>query len=102
MIAVGSAWVLEGANWQSEDLRGTAIFVEGAIGWLTARPAILDIPEKPAFTAGLRVSDEWIAGAFRYTVAYMPLAAMLVGFAVYLRRRGEQRGPPRGRKEPKA
>jgi hypothetical protein len=93
MIAVGSAWVLEGANWQSEDLRGTAIFVESAVAWLTARPPILDIPEKPAFTAGL-------ARAFRYTVAYMPLAAMLIGFAVYLRRRGERR--PESKKGPTA
>jgi ABC-type uncharacterized transport system len=92
LVAVGAAGALMDANWQSEDLRGTALFVESAIAWLTARPPILDIPQKPAFTAGLRVSDEWLAGTFRYVVLYMPLASMLLGVAVYLRRRGEKRG----------
>ncbi len=96
LVAVGSRAALFGINWQREDLRGTALFVEGAIGWLTARPPILDIPAKPAFTAGLRVSDEWLAGTFRYVVLYMPLASALIGFAVYLRRRGEKRGDPKG------
>ena len=75
---------------------GPALFVEGAMAWLTERPAILDIPRKPTFTAGLRVSDEWMAATFRYVVLYMPLASMLLGVAVYLRRRGEKRGDPRG------
>lgn len=94
LVVVGSAGVLEAANWQSEDLRGTALFVESAVAWLTARPPILDIPQKPAFTAGLRVSDAWLSSAARYTVLYMPFAAALVGVAVYLRRRGERRGLP--------
>ncbi|APR79735.1 Mucin 2 precursor [Minicystis rosea] len=92
LVAVGSAGVLEAANWQSEDLKGTALFVESAIAWLTARPPILDIAQKPTFTAGLRVSDAWLAATFRYTVLYMPLAALLIGVAVHLRRRGERRG----------
>ena len=95
LVAVGTAGVLEPANWQSDDLRGTAMFVESAMAWLSARPPILDIPDKPAFTAGLRVSDAWLAATFRYTVLYMPLAAVLVGIAVYLRRRGERRGGAR-------
>ena len=92
LVVVGSAGALEGANWQTEELRGTALFVESAVAWLTARPPILDIPQKPAFTAGLRVSDEWLAQTFRYVALYMPLASMLLGIAVYLRRRGEKRG----------
>lgn len=96
VVAVGSGGVLEGANWQSEDLRGTALFVESAVAWLTARPPILDIPQKPAFTAGIRVSDAWLAATFRYAVLYMPLASLLLGAAVYLRRRGEKRAPGPG------
>jgi hypothetical protein len=94
LVVVGSAGALLGANWQRDDLRGTAVFAEGAIAWLTERPPILDIPQKPAFTAGLRVSDEWLQATFRYVVLYMPLASMLLGVAVYLRRRGEKRGDP--------
>jgi hypothetical protein len=99
MIAAGSASFVDDGAWQNEALRGTVVFVEGAIGWLTARPPILDIPPKPAFTAGLHVTEEWLGRTLRYTVAYMPLAAALLGFAVWLRRRGEKRGTG---KEPKA
>ncbi len=100
LVAVGSAGVLEAANWQSDALRGTAVFIESAVAWLASRPPILDIPQKPAFTAGLRVSDEWLAGTFRYVVLYMPLASLLLGVAVYLRRRGEKRGNAQPLREP--
>jgi hypothetical protein len=95
-VVVGSAAALWGANWQRDDLRGTALFAESAVAWLASRPPILDIPRKPVFTAGLRVSDEWLQATFRYVVLYMPLTSMMLGFAIYLRRRGEKRGEPRG------
>jgi hypothetical protein len=100
IVAIGSAGALWGANWQRDELRGTALFAESAVAWLASRPPILDIPQKPAFTAGLRVSDEWLQATFRYVVLYMPLAAMLLGVAVHLRRRGEKRGEPRGATPP--
>ena len=94
LVVIGSASVLWGANWQAEELRGGSLFVGSAIAWLTARPQLLDIPEKPTFTAGLHVSDAWLASTFRYVVIYIPLASVLLGLAVYLRRRGtERRGP---------
>lgn len=108
MVAVGSASVLYGANWQAEELRGGAVFVESAIAWLAARPVLLDIPSKPAFTAGLRVSDGWLASTFRYVVLYIPLASVLLGAAVYLRRRSTERRteaprePPSPKEKPKA
>jgi hypothetical protein len=92
LVVVAARGALQAPNWQVDELRGTAIFIEGAIAWLAARPPILDIPQKPAATAGLRVSDEWLGKTFRYVVIYMPLAAMLIGFAVHLRRRDEKRG----------
>lgn len=91
MVAIGSASALYGANWQAEELRGGAVFVESSISWLAARPVFLDIPNKPAFTAGLRVSDAWLASTFRYVVLYIPLASVLLGVAVYLRRRSTER-----------
>lgn len=108
MVAVGSASVLYGANWQAEELRGSAVFVESAIAWLAARPVLLDIPSKPAFTAGLRVSDAWLASTFRYVVLYIPLASVLLGAAVYLRRRSTERRteaprePPAPKEKPRA
>jgi len=34
LVLVGSSGVLEAANWQNEALRGTAVFIEGAVAWL--------------------------------------------------------------------
>ena len=94
MVAIGSASALYGANWQNDELRGTSLFVGSAMAWLAARPVLLDIPSKPSFSAGLKVSDEWLSSTFRYVVFYIPLASVLLGAAVYLRRRsGERRGP---------
>ncbi|MFS8068018.1 MAG: GldG family protein [Byssovorax sp.] len=95
LVVVGSASALFGANWQAEELRGGSLFVGSAIAWLTARPQLLDIPEKPTFTAGLHVSDAWLASTFRYVVLYIPLASVMLGMAVYLRRRGTERRGPR-------
>ncbi|NUQ76761.1 MAG: GldG family protein [Polyangiaceae bacterium] len=101
LVVVGSAGVIVGANWSIDELRGTAIFVESAITWLTARPAMLDIPQKPSVMTGLRVSEESVAEIFRYVVVYMPLAALLLGTAVYLRRRGTERRVETNTKEKK-
>jgi len=91
LVVLGSASALYGANWQADELRAGAVFVESAIAWLAARPALLDIPNKPTFTAGLKVSEAWLASTFRYVVIYMPLACVLLGAAVYLRRRSTER-----------
>jgi hypothetical protein len=101
LVVIGSASTLWGANWQSEELRGGSLFVGSAVAWLTARPQLLDIPEKPTFTAGLHVSDAWLASTFRYVVIYIPLATVMLGMAVYLRRRGtDRRGPTPGSEAP--
>jgi hypothetical protein len=83
-------------NWQQPaPVHGAAFLVENAISWLTARPAILDVPAKPAVAAGLRISDESKDELQRYVLIYMPLAAALLGVAVGLRRRStEGRAPP--------
>ncbi|WP_437727282.1 GldG family protein [Sorangium sp. So ce861] len=93
VVVVSSPSALYGANWQSPELRGTAVFVESALSWLAASPPMLDIPDKPAVTAGLRLSEDALAGVFRYVVVYMPLAAALLGLAVHLSRRGSERRP---------
>lgn len=100
VVVVSSPSVLYGANWQSPELRGTAVFVESAISWLAASPPMLDIPDKPAFSAGLRLSEESLASIFRYVVVYMPLAAALLGVAVHLSRRGGERRRPGGTSGP--
>lgn len=94
VVVVSSSSAVFGANWQNAELRGTALFVESAIAWLAAEPPNLDIPNKPVFTAGLRLTDDDLAAVFRYVVVVMPLAAALMGLAVALRRRGTERKKP--------
>ncbi len=94
-VVVGSWGVLLSSNWQSEDLRGTAAFVESSISWLVSRPSLVSVPKKPSVTAGLRVSEEDLTRLGLYTVLCMPLATALFGVAVFLRRRSSER---RGKK----
>jgi hypothetical protein len=58
---------------------------------LAARPAIVDIPDKPAF-AGARIDERALGDVFRYVVFYMPGAVLLLALAVYLRRRSTEGG----------
>jgi hypothetical protein len=91
LVAIGSASALFGPTFRNDELRGTRLFVESAISWLAARPAIVDIPSKPSVPAGLRLDESSLAAIFRYVVVFIPAAAMLLGVAVHLRRRDTER-----------
>ncbi len=100
LIAISSSSPMMGENWMSDELRGTALFVESAVAWLTRAPTPVDIPKKPAMSAGLRLSEESLTSIFRYVVVFIPLASVLVGVAVHLRRRStERRRAPKPRAE---
>ncbi|HKQ70052.1 MAG TPA: GldG family protein [Polyangiaceae bacterium] len=92
MVVVGASNLALGQNWQERVLRGGAIFVESAISWLSAMPAMVDVPDKPAF-AGARINEASLGEVFRYVVLYMPFAILLLGVAVYLRRRITESAP---------
>jgi hypothetical protein len=91
MVVVGTTSLALGQNWQERVLQGGAIFTESALSWLAAEPPILDIPDKPA-VAGARINEASLGEVLRYVVVYMPAAALLLGAAVYLRRRGGDPG----------
>ncbi len=104
VVAVGSVSLLTNANFK-EPLsdRGAALFVESSFSWLTSKPQIVDVPEKQAIAAGIRITDESKSEIKRYVLVYMPLAMILLGFAVLLRRRSREGTPhARGAQEPKA
>lgn len=96
LVAIASSSPMMGENWMSDDLRGTAIFVESSIAWLASSPTPIDIPKKPAMAASLRISEDALTSIFRYVVIFIPLASALVGIAIQLRRRSTER-----RREPK-
>jgi hypothetical protein len=90
-VVLGSGYALADENWkQPRPLRGDAFFVENAISWLASRPAVLDVPERPAVAAGIRITEESRSEVRNYVLLYMPLAAALLGLAVALRRRSTE------------
>jgi hypothetical protein len=90
VVVLSSSSPIYGANWQSPELRGTALFVESAIAWLAAEPALVDIPQKPAVAVGYAITDEVLGSAMWRLVLCLPLACALGGIAVALRRRATE------------
>lgn len=99
LVVVGSSTLTQGQNWQEPGLRAGAYFVESAVAWLTARPQIVDIPQKPAVVAGMRLDEKSQAEVRSYVTLYVPTAVGLLGLAVFLRRRStEKRADARERR----
>ena len=97
LIVVSSATALLGANWRSNDFAGTALFVEGAIAWLTARESFLDIPNRPPVTVNLKLSQDTITSTFWGVVVLMPSIVAGLGVLVFVRRRRRPEGSATGR-----
>lgn len=98
-VVVGTRFILAEHNWQQPwPLHGAAFFVESALSWLSARPAMVDVPDKAEIAAGMRVSPEERAEVERYVLLLMPLAALLMGASVWAWRRAAENRPyaPRG------
>lgn len=60
------------------------------VSWLTARPPVLDLPPKPTVQIALHLTEDDIGAIGRYVLVYMPIAAGLVGAAVWFRRRSTE------------
>jgi hypothetical protein len=101
VVVLGSRFALADDNWrQPRPLHGLAFLVESAVSWLAARPAVIDVPDKAEVAAGMRVSEEGRTQVERYVLLWMPLAAALLGVAVWFWRRSSENrpyAPPRGR-----
>lgn len=92
LIGTGSAFIE--TNWQLEgQARGMVYLVEGAIAWLSAKPQVLDVPDKADTTAGVRITQDSRREILYYVLVYMPLAAAALGLAVYFRRRSTEGAP---------
>lgn len=61
--------------------------VVGALGWLTARRELVEIPARPASAAALTVSSQDMKHIRLYAVVLVPLAAALIGIAVWRARK---------------
>ena len=111
VVVVGSRFALAEDNWrQPRTLHGAAFFVDSALSWLASRPEVVDVPDRPAVAVAMRVSEEGRDEVRRYVLVLMPLAALLLGVAVWAWRRSSEDTPyvplalrlrRAGRKQPK-
>jgi hypothetical protein len=105
VVVLGSRYFLAQDNWrQPRPLHGAAFLVDSALSWLAARPEVVDVPDRAEVAAGMRVSEEGRTEVQRYVLYFMPLAALLLGIAVWAWRRSSENKPyvRRGIEEPPA
>jgi hypothetical protein len=102
IVVTGSYSMLGGAAFaEAQAYRGAALFSESAISWLAAKPQVLDVPEKAAVGAGMRVDEESRGVIRRYVVLFMPATVALLGIAIALfRRAGEGKAKADGKAKP--
>jgi hypothetical protein len=94
VVIVGSRFALAEDNWrQPRTLHGAAFFIDSALSWLAARPALVDVPDRPALAVAMRISEEGRAEVRRYVLFLMPLAALLLAVAVWAWRRSSENTP---------
>jgi hypothetical protein len=93
-VVVGSRFALVEDNWhQPRTLHGDAFFIDAALAWLATRPEVVDVPERGQVAAAMSVSEEGRDEVRRYVVVLMPLAALLLGVAVWAWRRSSENTP---------
>lgn len=89
LVVVGSSTVIE-APYFTLQARATvtnAALTEAIVGWLTARRELVSIPSRPVQRANLLVSERDLRQIGLYVILFVPLAAALVGLAVWRARR---------------
>lgn len=94
VVVIGSRFALAEDNWrQPRPLHGAAFLVDSSLSWLAARPELVDVPDKGVVAAGIRVSEAGREEVRRYVLFLMPLAAILLGVAVWAWRRSSENKP---------
>ncbi len=102
IVVAGSANLVWAGNWRDPTTVGDRVLVESAISWLAARPVMVDVPEKAAQEAGLRLTEESMSDVLLYVLLYLPGATVILGGVVMYRRRLVERRSRRDRHEKSA
>lgn len=87
VVVAGMVNPLLSAVWRDPRLIDDKAFTESALAWLTARPPLVSVPQKPVVAAGLSLTQDDYASVVRYVLVYMPTTALLLGLLVMIRRR---------------
>jgi len=94
VVVVGSRFILAEDNWrQPRAMHGAAFFVDSAVSWLAARAEVIDVPDRGEVSVGVPVSEQGRDEVRRYVLLFMPLAAVLLGVAVWAWRKSTEDKP---------
>ena len=106
VVVLGSASPMTSPTFREPlPLRGAALLVESAISWLASKPQVLDVPERTAVAAGIRITDDDRAAVRRYVLFMMPGTVAVLGIVIALWRRRTEGAPPADedeKRDPKA
>jgi hypothetical protein len=96
VVVIGSASPLTASTFREPlPLRGAALLVESSISWLASKPQVLDVPDRSAVPAGLRLTADDRSEVLRYVLVFMPAMAALLGVGIGLWRRSSEGKPPK-------
>jgi hypothetical protein len=95
LVIAGSSGFARSQSFRDPALVGNRLLVENALSWAAVRPAIVNVPEKPARAVGLALTEESLSEVLRYVLIYMPAAAALIGGLILFRRRAEEKSSRR-------
>lgn len=88
VVVIGSAAPLASPAFREPlPVRGAALLAESAISWLASQPQVLDVPDRAAVPAGIRITDDDRSAVRRYVLLLMPGTVALLGIAIALWRR---------------
>ncbi len=91
LVVVGATNPPENRSFRDAALVGDRLFTENALAWLSARPALVNVPEKSAHEVGLALTEDALGEVFRYVLVYMPAVAALLGVLLMLDRRKREK-----------
>jgi hypothetical protein len=91
LVVVGTSSVVRNEVFREPTLQNARLFLENALSWLLARPAIVSVPPKAAQPVGLGLSEESLGEVARYVLGYMPAMALAMGILILYRRRAKER-----------
>lgn len=88
VVVIGSASPLTSPTFREPlPLRGAALLTESAISWLASKPQVLDVPDRAAVPAGIRITDQERDAVRRYVLFLMPGAVAVLGVVIAMWRR---------------
>ncbi len=95
VVVIGSASPLTSPTFREPlPLRGAALLVESGISWLASKPQVLDVPDRTAVPAGIRITEDDRAAVRRYVLFLMPGTALVLGVVIAMWRRRTEGAPP--------